>query len=88
MALSDEEDFLERHWKAIAKVLDQGVIHHPLCSHGKRVWLFNWRWPFVHTWISTAICICDVNAILSQRSIRRMQHNIDDIVAILDGMKE
>ena len=83
-------DFFDRHLDDIAKVLKKDypvtVVHSRHCTHGKRQWLFSWRWPFVQTWISTAVCICGINDIL--RGHREFQRNIDDIVAILETLRD
>jgi hypothetical protein len=84
---TEVEDFFERHLDAIAEAMKEpDVVHSPHCRHGKRMWIFTWRWPFVITWISTSVCTCGINEIL--RGNRRMQHNIDDIIAILDGIRD
>lgn len=88
--LNTVDDFFERHLDAIAEAMKPEypvtVVHSRFCSHGKRQWLFSWRWPFVQTWISTSVCICGINEIL--RGNREMQRNIDDIVAILDTLQD
>lgn len=121
-------DFFDRHIDAIAEAIKEpDVIHNPHCTNGKRQWMFNRYWPFVHTWISTAICVCDINQMMrlhneSRRLMNEIvqaleprvmtidisqfkpetqlaivkswqrtqmgQVNIDDIVAILDEMKD
>lgn len=72
---------------AIAEAIKEpDVVHSPRCQHGKRQWVFMWRWPFVRTWISQSICLCEVNSIL--RGNREIQRNIDDIVALLDTLPD
>lgn len=52
------------------------------------MWLFTWRWPFVHTWISKSVCVCDINEILrGQRLQRESMRLMDDIVAALRSEK-
>lgn len=59
------EDFLERHGDAIAKAIaPKETKHHCRYPRGKRMWRFSWKWPFIHTWISQAICLCDITAVL------------------------
>jgi hypothetical protein len=84
------EECLYRHLDAIAEAMKEpeepDVVHSSRCSYGKRMWLFSWKFPFVITWISRAWCCCGINEIV--RGNRRMQHNIDDIVEILDNMRD
>ncbi len=125
------DDFFERHGDAIAEAIKEpdlpGVTHGKHCTNGKRQWMFNRHWPFVHTWISTAVCVCEINQMMRQHneSMRLMEEivealtprtlnidlsqlkpetqlavvkswcrtqmgqvNIDDIVAILDEMRD
>jgi hypothetical protein len=80
-------DFFDRHLDDIAEAMrEPDIVHTCMYPPGRRVWLFNWRWPFVHTWISHAICCCEINQIM--RGNRRMQQSIDDIVAILDTLAD
>jgi hypothetical protein len=87
--MTTEEDFLHRHIDDIAEVMKRRypvtLVHSPRCTHGKRQWVFTWRWPFVSTWISNAVCICGINEILRNN---RKFHNIDDIVDILDSLRD
>jgi hypothetical protein len=79
---TEVDDFFARHIDAIAEAMrEPDVVHGPHCTNGKRVWMFDWHWPFVHTWISNAICVCDINQImrLHNESMRLM----DDIVRAL-----
>jgi hypothetical protein len=63
--MSEVDDFLHRHLDDIAEAMKEpDVVHSPRCTHGKRVWMFNRYWPFIHTWISTCVCVCEINDIL------------------------
>jgi hypothetical protein len=88
--VNEVDDFFERHLDDIAEAMKPKypvtVPHRKHCTHGKRQWVFSWRWPFVVTWISNAVCCCEVNEILEAN--RRMQHNIDDIVEILNELND
>jgi hypothetical protein len=126
--VDEVDDFFDRHIDAIAKTLNEPFsMHSPHCAYGKRQWIFSWRWPFIHTWISTCVCVCEINQIMRQHNetmrlmseivdaltprtlnidlsqlkpetqlavvqswcrTQRGQVNIDDIVAILDEMKD
>jgi hypothetical protein len=84
---TEVEDFFERHMDAIVEAIKEpDVVHRPTCTNGKRVWIFTWRWPFVITWISTAVCLCEINTLV--RGIREMNRGIDDIVEILDSLND
>lgn len=64
-------DFLE------LKLRHPKVKHRPGCTRGKRRWRFSWKWPFVHTWISQAICMCEII------EIEAVIATFDEIVPIL-----
>jgi hypothetical protein len=85
--VDEVQDFLDRHGDAIAEAIKEpDVVHNRHCSYGKRIWRFNRYWPFIHTWIGTCACVCEINQMM--RGNREMQANIDDIVAILNSMKD
>jgi hypothetical protein len=75
--ISDDEikDCVWRHEHFLAlKLEEHKVKHRPGCTRGKRRWLFSWRWPFVHTWISQSICMCEIIA-------------MDEMIATFDQLK-
>jgi hypothetical protein len=79
------EDFFARHLDDIAEAMKEpDVIHSRHCTRGKRRWIFTWRWPFVITWISNAVCLCEINQML--RGNRLLSQGIEDIVAALEGI--
>jgi hypothetical protein len=125
---TEVDDFFDRHIDAIAEAIKEpDTLHSKYCTNGKRQWMFNRYWPFIHTWISTAVCVCEINQMMRQHNesmrlmkdivdaltpptinidlsqlkpetqlavvqswcrTQRGQVNIDDIVAILDEMKD
>jgi hypothetical protein len=85
--MTEVDDFFHRHLDSLAEAMKEPEVQHsPHCTHGKRVWMFNRHWPFIHTWVSNCVCVCDINAILQGN--RRMQHHIDDIVEMLDQLRD
>lgn len=79
---TEVEDFLERHGDAIREAIrEPDVIHGPHCTNGKRQWMLTRHFPFVRTWISTAICCCEINQILRQH--RETMRLMDEIVEAL-----
>lgn len=83
---TEVDDFFDRHADAIAKAIrEPAVQHNPHCNHGKRMWTFSWRWPFVHTWISKCVCVCEINQIM--RGHRETMRLMDEIVAALRSEK-
>jgi hypothetical protein len=76
------DDFFERHIDEIAEAIKEpDVVHGKYCTNGKRQWMFNRHWPFIHTWISTAVCVCEINQIMRQH--RETQRLMDEIVEAL-----
>lgn len=67
-------DFLE------LKLRHPKVKHRPGCTRGKRRWRFSWKWPFVHTWISQAICMCEII------EIEEMVATFEEVIPILRGL--
>lgn len=63
--VDEPEDFFARKAQVIAEDLRPKPLKHR-CRYppGKRIWVFTWRWPFVRSWRSRAICLCDIVEIL------------------------
>jgi hypothetical protein len=80
--VDEVEDFFARHLNDIEKAMrEPDVEHNPHCRNGKRQWMFNRYWPFIHTWISTAVCVCEINQIMRQH--RETNRLIGELVEAL-----
>lgn len=82
--MDEVDDFFARHLDDIEQaMMEPDVEHSPHCKTGKRMWMFNRHWPFIHTWISTCICCCEINAILrGHRESRRLMNEIVEALAV------
>ena len=78
--ISDDE-IKECVWRHIhfleLKLKHPKVEHRKGCTRGKRQWYFTWKWPFVRTWISQAICMCEIIA------MEEMVTTFDAVIPIL-----
>ena len=68
------EHFLE------LKLRHPRVKHRKGCTRGKRMWRFFWKWPFVRTWISQAVCMCEIIA------IDEMEATFDQVIEMMNGL--
>jgi hypothetical protein len=80
--ISDDEikDCVWRHEHFLElKLRHPKIIHRPGCTRGKRMWRFCWKWPFVRTWISQAICMCEII------QIEELVATFEQVIPILKG---